>query len=124
MAMLDLKTATQPSLTHEFLRRVVIELKGRTFADRDELRSLPPSGDRVSGVVKADELLHVLPEITREFAAKIKPQWIYCYKLVFSAQFQHQYESHDPISGMRIRSTRYFDVIHGDILYRFDAAFN
>ena len=123
MAVLDDKTLGMAQLTMEFLRRVVNELKGRRFEYIDNPDYRPSHGDLISAAAKQDEMLYCLPEMTRDFAAGIKPQCTHCYRLSTS-QMLPTYTAHDPISGISIRCVRLFDVIHSETTYRFDAAFS
>jgi hypothetical protein len=116
MSALKLETS---SLAFDFLRRVVNELNGRRFEYVET--GLPR--EQVTATVKQPEVLHVFPEVTREFAGKIKPEWHRCHKLTAVYDLE-AYTARDPISGVSIRCISHFDVIHGEMLYRFDAAFS
>jgi hypothetical protein len=123
--VLDLKTVTMSQLTTEFVRRVVNELNGRRFQYVEEPIGEGQRRDFVTAHVKAQDFLKVLPEVTREFAQKIRPEFTRCHKLQpLPAQFEQHYTARDPIGGISIRCFRHWDVIHSDIVYRFDAAFS
>jgi hypothetical protein len=116
----NVKTTTFRQLGFEFLRRVVNELNGRKF----EQSSGTPS-EQICGDAKSDEVLHILPELTREFAKRIKPEWTRCYILENPpSPINDYFIATDPHSGVSIRIVRHFDVMKGDFRYRFDAAFN
>ena len=110
----------------EFLRRVINELNGRRFEYLEELiNETQPRRDFVSAQVKANDLLHVLPEMTRKFAAEIRPEFSRCHKLLpLEPAFGEPYTARDPISGVSIRCFCHWHVMEGDIVYRFDAAFS
>ena len=106
----------------EFLRRVVIELKGRHF---DFIKTPEGNyGDIVSVTGGATDILKCLPELTRDFARKIKPEFTRCYGLAKPQQVQLYYTARDPISGVSIRCIGYWDVIHSENWLRFDANFS
>ena len=112
-------------LTTEFLRRVVNELNGRRFEYIEEPISEGQGRDFVSAYVKAEDFLKVLPEITREFAGKIRPEFTRCHKLLpLPPPFGNYYTARDPIGGVSIRCFRHWHVMEGGIVYRFDAAFS
>ena len=113
------KLTPTAEMTFEFLRRVVNELKGRRFEYIDE-----PCAATLTVQAKANELLHVLPEITREFAGKIPAGATRCFKVITVPNLDHQYSARDPFGGVSIRGVRIWDVMHGEIVYRFDAAFS
>lgn len=110
----------------EFLRRVVNELNGRRFEYTEEMMREGDHRDFVSAQVKADDLLHVLPEVTRKFAAEIRQEFLRCHNLLPppGAFGQSHYTARDPISGVSIRGLRHWHVMLGDVVYRFDAAFS
>ncbi len=126
MVLLGQYTLTMSELTMEFLRRVVNELNGRRFEYLEELISEEhPRRTFVTASVKAEDLLKVLPEITREFAGRIRPEFTRCYKLLPPPKpFDQHFTARDPISGVSIRCFRHWDVIRNGITYRFDAAFS
>ena len=125
MALSNPKDASISEVTFEFLRRVVNELNGRKFEYIEEPLFEGQRRDFISAQVKAGELFYVLPEITREFAVKIRPQFCHCHKLHPPSQaFEHHFTARDPISGLSIRCLRHWDVMSGGIRYRFDAAFS
>ncbi len=112
-------------LTMEFLRRVVNELNGRRFEYIEEPIKEGDRRDFLSVTIKAEDLLKVLPEITREFAGKIEQRFTRCHKLLTPpAPFDQYYTARDPIGGVSIRCLRHWDVMRGSIVYRFDAAFS
>ena len=112
-------------LTMEFLRRVVNELNGRRFEYMKEPINEGERRDFVSATVKAEDFLKVLPEVTREFAAKIRPEFTRCHQLApLPAPLDQHYTARDPISGMSVRCFRAWDVMESGIVYRFDAAFS
>lgn len=114
-----------PELTMEFLRHVVNEMNGRRFEYVEELLKENERRDFVSAVVKSNELLHVLPEMTRKFAAEIRPEFTRCHKLLpLPESFGYHYTARDPIGGVSIRCLRHWDVMACDIVYKFDAAFS
>ena len=109
-------------LATEFLRRVVNELKGRTFTTSEPP---PQSGGAIIAKAKAAEVLHVLPEIVREFASQIEPAWTRCYRLNPTPVSEGKpYIAHDPISGVSIRCFKYWDVSEYGMTFRFEAAFS
>ena len=109
----------------EFLRRVVIELSGRTFQYVDDETSRPLSSETIHAVSYADVLLHVLPEITRGFACKIRPEFTRCHKMPAPCYSELEvYFARDPISGVSIRCFRNWDVIQSRVAILFDAAFS
>jgi hypothetical protein len=112
-------------ITMEFLRRVVVELNGRRFEYLEEPISEGQRRDFVSAQVKAADLLHVLPEITRKFAAEIRPEFCRCHKLLpLAAPYEEHYTARDVVNGVSIRCFRSWYVAEGEIVYRFDAAFS
>jgi hypothetical protein len=113
---------TFQELAFEFLRRVVNELHGRQFRYYD---GVVRPHEILTAQARQNDVLKVLPKLTREFAQKIKPEFTCCQKLASPPQyiFQH-FTAHDPISGLSIRCYRQFDVREGEFLYRFDAAFS
>jgi hypothetical protein len=125
MAILGQYSLTTSELTMEFLRRVVNELKGRRFEYIEEPINEGQRRDLVSAQMKAEDFLKVLPEVTREFAGKIRPEFTRCHKLAPPPPpLGQHYTARDPIGGVSIRCIRYWDVTHNDICYRFDAAFS
>ena len=125
MVTLNQKQLEMSELTLEFLRRVVNELNGRKFEYMEELINEGEHRDFLYVSIKAEDFLKVLPEVTREFAQKIKPEFTRCHKLApLPAPFEHHYTARDPISGVAIRCYRHWNVMQGDIVYRFDAAFS
>ena len=128
MVLIDLKTLTIPELTMEFLRRVVNELKGRRFDFCETALCVQPEGNygnMVSACGNAEDILKYLPEITREFAAKIKPEFTRCYQLGPPFHGEDKYfTARDPLGGLSIRCFKHWDVIHSKLMYRFDAAFS
>lgn len=125
MAILGQYTLTMSELTMEFLRRVVNELNGRRFEYTKEPINEGERRDFLSVSIKAEDFLKVLPEITREFAAKIRPEFTRCHKLhPLPKPFEQHFTARDPISGVSIRCFRHWDVMRSGIAYRFDAAFS
>ena len=123
MPTADPKTIEMTQLTFEFLRRVVNELKGRKFEYIKEPGGRPPHAEMITAQGKADDLLYVLPEITREFAGKIKPEFSRCYELRAPGPLP-SWTARDPISGISIRCVRIWDVTENDMRCRFDAVFS
>jgi hypothetical protein len=119
----DAKTMTMPMLTMEFLRLVVNQLKGRKF-EHSPMLNLPP--ERIMAVANATDVLKKLPDMTREFAEKIKPEWIRCHELPELGNIVqgYQYTSRDLESGLSIRCLRIFDPLYGEMVYRFDSCFS
>jgi len=113
-------------ITLEFLRRVVNELKGRQFEYREDhfVTPAPHRGDIVSAQTKQEDFLKVLPEITRQYAEKIKPEFTRCHKLQATYEHPRNFTASDPISGVSIRCTLIWNAIHSEMSYRFDAAFS
>lgn len=128
MVPIDLKTLTIPELTLEFLRRVVIELKDRRFDFAETALCIQPEASgawMVTAHASGTDILKVLPEITRDFAAKIKPGLTCCYQLGPPLWSEDKYfTARDPIGGISIRCYKHWDVIHAAPMYRFDAAFS
>jgi hypothetical protein len=123
--ILDERLTSIGSLTMEFLRRVVNELNGRRFEYMEEPINEGEGRDFVSVSIKAEDLLKVLPDVAREFAGAIRPEFTRCHKLSpLPAPFNNHYTARDPISGVSIRCFRHWHVMIGDIVYRFDAAFS
>ena len=108
----------------EFLHRVVNELKGRRFEYREEPINEGQRGDFVSANIKAQDFFKVLPDVSREFAAKIEPRFTRCHQLAPLPVHFDPYTSRDPIGGMSIRCVLQWDVIRSEMIYRFDAAFS
>ena|ERR1700688_1114940 len=116
----NVKTITFRQLGFEFLRRVVNELNGRKF----EQSSGTPS-EQICGDAKSDEVFHILPELTREFAQMIKPEWTRCCILEQPpSPIRDYFIATDPISGLSIRVILHWDVMKSGFRYRFDAAFS
>ena len=118
--IMDEKTTTFPMLVFEFMRLVIRELKGRTF---EYVEVFPENTDGLVAAAKSEDVLKVLPDIAREFASRIKPEWTRCYKMPTPPEFI-TFTGHDPFSGLSIRGMRHFDVMVGEMRYRFDARFN
>jgi hypothetical protein len=108
----------------DFLRRVVNEMPARRFRYLETGTEIP--AEQISAMAREDELLKILPEITREFAGKIKPEFTRCHKLSRLSQIDPLWQdiAMDPISGLSIRWIRAYDVMKNDFIYRFDAAFS
>lgn len=113
------ESLSQPQITFEFLRRVVNELNGRRFEYVDE-----PRESTLSASVKIDDLFYTLPEVTRNFAARINPELKRCFKVATAPNLGRWATAHDPISGATVRSIRIWDPIRSELIYRFDAAFS
>ena len=125
MALLGQYALTMSELTMEFLRRVVNELDGRKFEYRAEPINEGQRRDFISAHVKAEDFLKVLPEVTREFASRIRPEYTRCHKLQsLPPPYDQHYTARDPISGVSVRCFRHWDVMGSEIVYRFDAAFS
>lgn len=111
----------------EFLRRVVNELNGRRFEFIETALCVQPEGyaEMLSASGNVEDILHYLPELTREFAGKIKPAFTRCYGLDAPACSEGRYyTARDPIGGVSIRGFKLFDPMRGKLMYRFDAAFS
>jgi len=115
--MLDPITKEMRELSFEFLRRVVNELKGRCF----EFYASPLNGETIIAAARPDVILHVLPEMAREFAEQIKPEWTRCHK---RNSLPQEFTAHDLRSGLQLRCMRHFDLNQNEILLRFDAGFS
>lgn len=119
---------TIPQLGTEFLWRVVNELSGRRFEFIETALCIPPEqagAEMVSVSGYGDDILKCLPEITREFAAKIQPRLTCCYKLGPPRWSEDRYStSHDLSSGLCIRCFKAWDPMRSKLMYRFDAAFS
>ena len=123
MALLDEKKMTLSMLAFEFLRRIVNELDGRRFSEIAANQSRPH--EIVVAQAPQHDVLKVLPEMTREFAQKIKPEFTNCHTLAAPPAPIHIHcMVRDPMSGVSIRCFRHFDVMEGEFRYRFDAAFS
>ena len=121
--MITEKEMTLSMLAFEFLRRVVNELEDRKFEYLEEPYRVP--SEQLCADAKHHDLLYVLPELTRDFAGKIKPAFTRCHKIVAPPSLIMQYfTALDPVSGLSIRCIRHFDVMKGEFRYRFDAAFS
>ena len=113
------ETMTLPMLAYDFVRRVGIELKGRTFNYSEEY---PANPERL-GAILSLYILEVLPETAREFASKIKPEWLRCYKIPIDPTLAWTFTALDPVRGLSIRGLKAYDPMRDRFLYRFDAAF-
>lgn len=123
--MLNLQTLTLAQLTMEFLRLVVNELGERRFEYIDEPIKEGERCEFISVIMKAEIIEKKLPEITREFANAIRPEFSRCYRLAaLPKTFEQQYTARDPLFGVAIRCFRHWHVMEGEILYRFDAVFS
>ena len=123
--MIDETSVAMRESTREFLRRVVIELKGRQFEYIQVPINEGERRDFLSVSVPAEDFLKVLPEITCEFASKIRSEFTRCHQLLpLPKAYEQHYTMRDPISGVSIRCFRCWDVRRSDIVYRFDAAFS
>lgn len=121
------KTIGLPELTMEFLRRVVNELNGRRFEFIEPGDLVLPEKwtEMVSASGSAENIFHFLPECTREFAGKIKPEFTRCYQLNSPRWSEDRhYFARDPISGLSIRAFKHWDVMESQLMYRFDSAFH
>jgi len=109
-------------LAMEFLRRVVNELGDRKFEYCEEPWT-EGAREFLTVVIKVQDFLKVLPDVTREFAARIKPEFTRCHPLAPPPRpFDHYYTARDKIRGLSIRCLRHWDVTQRDFVYRFDAA--
>lgn len=123
--IMDYKTLSFSALTFEFLRLLALELKDRQFTTAlGELRTSPPNGEIISATGIQSDVLMILPELARDFAARIKPQYTHCYKLAHHPAIPQSFTASEPISGLSIRCVRVFAAIHRDFVYRFDAGFS
>jgi hypothetical protein len=118
----DEKTITFQMLVSEFTRRVVIELNGRRFEYSEDISR---KAEHLCADSNLEDVLKVLPEVTREFASRIKPEWCRCHKLSPPPEFINlTFTSLDPISGLSIRGIKHFNPMKSRFCYRFDAAFS